>query len=190
MAGSNLDELCLFTVYHTSLARVAAFGVQGGLGLKRLMMLSRYESGIPKALGRGNLLRSFERHTCTITRKSKDTGRVGKPTGRGCGSNSSSFPASCSILRHFRLHIFRSVVLDSCSCLDYPQLPNSNSSFISTEIALNNQQISLWLLSSSALINDRLCAGPPSNQQRIAALAYRVLDLRSESNLGLQGDCS
>jgi hypothetical protein len=65
MAGSNLDELCLFTVYHTSLARVAAFGVQGGLGLKRLMMLSRYESGIPKALGRGNLLRSFERHTCT-----------------------------------------------------------------------------------------------------------------------------
>jgi hypothetical protein len=66
MVVSNLDELCLFSVYHANLVCVAAFGVQGNLGLMRSMMLLSYESGVPKVGGRRYLLRISERNMYNI----------------------------------------------------------------------------------------------------------------------------
>ena len=62
MVVSNLDNLRLLSVYHASLTCVAAFGVQGVLGLMRSMMLLSYESGVPKVGGRGYLLQIPERN--------------------------------------------------------------------------------------------------------------------------------
>lgn len=62
MVGLNWEDLRLFSVYHARLACVAAFDVQGVLGLMRSMMLLSYESGVPKVGGRKYLLRIPERN--------------------------------------------------------------------------------------------------------------------------------
>lgn len=131
-----MSYVCLLSI--TSLACVAAFGVQGGLDFKRLMMLLSYESGSSKALGRVTYCEILDDIHVQQRGSLKTLEGLEEPTRSWLRVHFVLFPALYSILRHLRLHIFRSVALANRSCLEHPQLTHSNPSLIFTENAPNH----------------------------------------------------